>query len=67
MKHFLPSKKAYYVKRQDFIYKFENCTFYALDTEFEPYRVKSQNRNLSKVGTRTATLTCQKSEPEPEP
>jgi hypothetical protein len=66
-----PTKTAYYVKRQK-ISKifFEKLAFYGLDMELEPEPV-------SKVGTRTGTITFskvgtgtitfQKSEPDSEP
>jgi hypothetical protein len=45
---FFPCKKAFYVRRQDFL---DNFAFYSLDV----------------YGAGTRTVTCQKSDPEPEP
>ncbi len=69
---FLVEKLTTFVKTQDFFQNFcEKLVFYGLDMKPEPELVKSRNlnrnRNLSKVGTETGKVTCQKSEPKPEP
>jgi hypothetical protein len=69
---FLVEKLTTYVNRQDFSQNLcEKFAFYGLDMEPDMELVKSwnlnRNRNLSKVGTETGSVTFQKLEAEAEP